>query len=105
MLLGSVQLLKNQPDQAVQSFQTAIEQQPRNAVGYQALADFYIRNKKLSEAQKAVDAGLQVNPDNFTLRLSLAGILELKRDYEAAVPNMEVAETRLWLDDCGQQSG
>ena len=61
----------------------------RNAVGYQALADFYIRNKKLSEAQKAVDAGLQVNPDNFTLRLSLAGILELKRDYEAAIAEYE----------------
>ena len=89
VLLGSVQLLKNQPDQAVQSFQTAIEQQPRNAVGYQALADFYIRNKKLSEAQKAVDAGLQVNPDNFTLRLALAGILELKGDYEAAIAEYE----------------
>ena len=89
VLLGSVQLLKNQPDQAVQSFQTAIEQQPRNAVGYQALADFYIRNKKLSEAQKAVDTGLQVNPDNVTLRLALAGILELKGDYEAAIAEYE----------------
>ena len=43
VLLGSVQLLKNAPDQAVQSFRTAIERQPKDMVGYNALANFYIR--------------------------------------------------------------
>ena len=89
VLLGSVQLQKNQPDQAVQSFQAAIERQPKDAAGYQALANFYIRNKKVGEAEKVIRTGLEAQPNNFALRLALAGILELKGDYEAAITGYE----------------
>ena len=42
VLLGSVRLANNAPDQAVKSFMTAIEKQPKDIIGYRALADLYV---------------------------------------------------------------
>jgi Tfp pilus assembly protein PilF len=53
--------------------------------GYMALAQFYIRNKKLDEAEKTARAALKEKPNNFEIQMTLAGILELKDDYEAAI--------------------
>ena len=73
--------MKNLPDQAVQSFRTAIERQPKDMVGYKALVDFYLRNKKLDEAEKVIRAGLQEQPDSLPLHLAYAGVLEQKGNY------------------------
>jgi tetratricopeptide (TPR) repeat protein len=89
VMLGSVQLLKNQPDLAVQSFKTAIAQQPKYAPAYLALANLYIREKNIDEAEKIVRAGLQQQGDDFSLRQALAGALELKGDHEAAIAEYE----------------
>ena len=72
VMLGSIQLLKNAPDQALKSFRAAIEQQPKNVNGYRALADFYVREKNNDEAIKIIRAGLQQQPDSFTLHMALA---------------------------------
>src|SRR5262249_37864053 len=90
VLLGSVQLLKKAPEQALQSFRTAVERQPKEMVGYKALADFYIGNKNLTEAEKITRAGLQQQPDSPDMHLTLAGILEQKGDYEAAIAEYEI---------------
>jgi tetratricopeptide (TPR) repeat protein len=89
VLLGSVQLLKKAPDQAAQSFRTAIERQPKDVIGYKALAEFYIRSGDLTEAEKVTRAGLQQQPESSDLHLTLAGILEQKGDYEAAIAEYE----------------
>jgi tetratricopeptide (TPR) repeat protein len=89
VLLGSIQLLKNAPDQALKSFRAAIEQQPKNIEGYRALADFYLTQKDNDEALKIIGAGLKEQPDSFALRLALAGIFEVKGDYEAAIAELE----------------
>ena len=46
---------RNRPSRA---FETAIERQPKNMAGYQALADFYVREKNNDEALKVIRAGL-----------------------------------------------
>jgi len=89
VLLGSVQLLKNAPDQAIQSFRTAIERKPNDSIGYKALADLYVGMKNPEEGEKVIRAGLKELPANFTLRLTLAGIHEQKGDYEAAIVEYE----------------
>jgi tetratricopeptide (TPR) repeat protein len=89
VLLGSVQLLKNAPDQAELSFKTAIERQPKDIVGYRALADFYVRNKKLDEAEKVIRTGLQQQPDSSVMHLTLAAVLEQKGDYDGAIAEYE----------------
>ena len=89
VMLGAVQLQKNEPDQAVQSFRTAIERQPKDVAGYNALANFYVGNKNLVEAERVIRAGLNEQPDSFTLRLTYAGVLEQKADYDAAIAEYE----------------
>ena len=57
--------------------------------GYQALADFYVREKNNDEALKVIRAALDQQPDSFAMHLTLAGVLELKGDYEAAIAEYE----------------
>jgi predicted Zn-dependent protease len=87
--MGSTQLLRNAPAEALKSFKTAIERQPKKIVGYRALADFYVRQKQTDEALKVIKAGLQMQPDSSALRIVLAGALELKGDYEGAIAEYE----------------
>ena len=89
MMLGSVQLLKDAPIEALKSFRAAVEKQPKDANGYQALADFYVREKNNDEAVKIIRAGLKEQPDSFALHMVLGGVLERMGDYEAAIAEYE----------------
>jgi cellulose synthase operon protein C len=89
VLLGSIQLAQNAPELGLKSFRTAIERQPQEMAGYRALANFYVREKNNDEALKVIRSGLEQQPDSFALRLMLAGVLELKGDYEAAITEYE----------------
>jgi tetratricopeptide (TPR) repeat protein len=57
--------------------------------GYQALAQFYVRQKRIDEAERIIRTGLNEKPDDPGMQLSLAGVLELKGDYEAAIAQYE----------------
>src|SRR5262245_1584657 len=89
VLLGSTQLVRNAPDQALTSFKHAIEQQPKSEVGYTALANLYIRQSNQAGALKVGPNGPREQPASFSLRLALAGLGELKGDYEAAISEYE----------------
>jgi tetratricopeptide (TPR) repeat protein len=90
VLLGSVQLANKLPDQARQSLLKAIEKQPRKAIGYRALSDFYVLQKNDAEALKVARAGLKEQADSSSLHLTLAGILERTGDYDAAISEYEI---------------
>src|SRR5262245_45558187 len=90
ILKASVQQQKNAPKEALQSFQAAIQLQPKQAAGYLALSSFYLREKNIDEAEKVVRTGLAQQPDNFALHQTLAVALERKGDYEAAIAEYEV---------------
>jgi tetratricopeptide (TPR) repeat protein len=89
VLLGSIQLAKNAQEEALNSFRTAIERQPKNMAGYRALAQFYLRQRNDEDALKVTRAGLEQQPDSFAMHLLLAGVLDLKGDYEAAIAECE----------------
>jgi len=89
ILLGSVQLSKNDTVDAAKSFETAVQQQPNKDVGYKALADFYTRQNKIDDAIKTIQAGLAKQPKSFALQLTLAGLLENKKEYEPAIAQYE----------------
>jgi tetratricopeptide (TPR) repeat protein len=89
ILLGSIQLAKNAPAEALKSLRTAIERQPKNTAGYEALANFHLREKNNAEALKVIRAGLEQQPESFALHLALAGVLVLQGDYEAAITEYE----------------
>jgi tetratricopeptide (TPR) repeat protein len=89
ILLGSIKLASNQPDEAYKDFSTAIAADPKDINGYRALANFYLSKQNINEAQNTIRAGLNQQPDNTTLHLMLAGTLELKGDFEAAIAEYE----------------
>lgn len=89
VLMGSISLAKNDLKQAESNFKEAIQKQPKDVIGYRALADLYMHERKTDDALKTVRAGLEVQPKNFALRLTMAGILELKGEYEAAISEYE----------------
>jgi tetratricopeptide (TPR) repeat protein len=89
VLLGSIQLGNNASQEALKSFQAAIERQPKKTAAYQALANLHLREKNTEEALRVVHAGLDQQPNSFGLRLTLAGILEIKKDYESAIREYE----------------
>lgn len=89
VLLGSLQLMQNRPEEASKSFNAAIKDQPNNAVGYRALSDLHLRQGRGDDALAIIQAGLKQQPDNGTLRLALASVLEFKKDYEAAIAEYE----------------
>ena len=89
VLLGSIQLANNAPEQAIGNFMAAIEKQPKNIVRYRALADFYLNRNNDDEALKAIRAGLRELPDNDFLHIALAVIFERIEDYEAAISEYE----------------
>jgi tetratricopeptide (TPR) repeat protein len=89
VLKGSLQLAKGDQTQAVSEYQAAIKEQPKNAIGYKALSDLYTRQKRYDDAIKVLRAGLEADSQNFTLQLTLAGIQEIKGDYEAAISEYE----------------
>jgi cellulose synthase operon protein C len=89
VLLGSIQLTSGAPDQALKSFTAAVKAQPKDIVGYQALADFYLGQNHYDEAAKVVRAGIQLQPDVIALHMILASVLERNGDYEAAISEYE----------------
>jgi tetratricopeptide (TPR) repeat protein len=91
VLLGSLQLASNEPDQALTSYRTAIDAQPNNSLGYRALSEYYMRAKKFAEAEDVIKAGLQKQPDSGGLHLALGGCLEQTGDYEGAIAEYQRA--------------
>lgn len=89
VLMGSIDVIKNDQAAAEKSFKEAIKEQPKDAVGYRALAGLYARQKKVDEAIGTIRTGLQQDPKNFALRLTLAGFLEVKGDFEGAIADYE----------------
>jgi tetratricopeptide (TPR) repeat protein len=89
VLMGAIQLRENAPNQALKSFEAAVQKQPKDIVGYRALADFYVRQGSDDEAIKVIRTGLREQSDNSVLRLHLAGILERKGDYDGAISEYE----------------
>jgi tetratricopeptide (TPR) repeat protein len=89
VLLGSIQLAGDEIDRATGSFLAALRAQPKEDVGYRALADLYRRQKNYDESVRILRQGIEEQPDSAALQITLANVLEQKGDYEAAISQYE----------------
>jgi tetratricopeptide (TPR) repeat protein len=89
VLRGLTKLVLNAPDLAVQSFKEAIDKQPKNPVGYGALADYYTQRHDYDTAITTLKEGLRQQPGSFALQLAYAGLLEKKGEFDAAISEYE----------------
>jgi cellulose synthase operon protein C len=70
---------------ARESLQTAIDQNPSNAVAYQSLLSVHLAAKNVDEASRVVERGLKAIPTDFGLKMSRASILERQGKPEDAI--------------------
>ncbi len=89
VLLGALKLSKGNSSGAQSEFENAIRTKPKNPAGYRALANLYLRQSKPDDAIAILRKGLKVEPNSFPLGLTLAGILEVKKDYNGAIAEYE----------------
>ena len=89
VLFGQTQSAKGKTDEAQKSFKAAITLQPKEEVGYSALSGMYAAQKKYSEANDVIQAGLKERPDSLDLRLTSAQLLIRKGDIDAALAAYE----------------
>lgn len=85
VLMGTIHVEKKAFAEARKSFETAIDRQPKNTIGYRALADLLLRQNKPEEATVIVQKALNERADSGILRLQLASALEAKGDFDAAI--------------------
>jgi cellulose synthase operon protein C len=88
-LLGQTLAARGKGDDAKNSFQAAIAQQPKDEAGYHALAGYYLAQRNYDEADKVIQAGLKQRPDSANLRLSAANLLIGRGNNDAAIPAYE----------------
>jgi cellulose synthase operon protein C len=89
VLIGQTRLAQNKPSEAQQSFKIAIAKQPKDPAGYNALSEFYARQKNFDAAIDALQTGLRELPGDLNFRMSLAGLLILKGDQTGAIAQYE----------------
>jgi len=88
LLKSQVQLLAKDVTGAIQSMQQAIRLQPDSPAGYRHLADVYLRDNQLQQAEATVQQGLKKNPRDINL-LFLQGEIHDLNDLDKAVMDYE----------------
>jgi cellulose synthase operon protein C len=89
VLLGQTQAAAGKVPEAQSSFKAAIAQNPKDEGAYNALSNFYIRQKNFAEAGNTIQAALKEHPDSLNLRLAWAGLLISKGDNDGAIAAYE----------------
>ncbi len=85
LILGQLYFTEGNTQKANQVFAEAIQAQPNNPIGYQELAAAQQQANQNEEAEKTINQGLLVAPNDFKLKLSKAGIFESAGRYEDAI--------------------
>ena len=85
LLMGSVQAAKNDVDGAIVSYKKVISQLPKDAAGYNALLELYLKRKNYDQASMILRQALQEQPDNLSFKLAFAAVLIEMGDNDGAI--------------------
>ena len=88
--LGELYLAANQPQLAVEQFESAVKQSP-SLSNQMALATAYIKNNQEELAAPILEKSLAANPNDYDVQMALGRIWRDKRDYRKAVDRFYVA--------------
>ena len=88
-VLGSVQAMDDQTDEAEATFHGILERTPDAERVWIALYRLHLSQKDEAKADMVLEKALEVLPDNINLGLVHAGALELKGDFDGAIKAYE----------------
>jgi predicted Zn-dependent protease len=89
LLLGSVYEAANRWGEAEAAFKSVVTADAKNAMAYTALAELYNKNSRLADAERILRDGLARTNNDPSLKLALAGILDVSGQHEAAIAQYE----------------
>lgn len=89
LMLGQLYSSTNDHANAIQVFKGIVAAQPKNPAGYQQLAVAQQRANQSADAEKTVNEGLVAIPNDFGLKLTLAGIYENSKRIDEAIKTYE----------------
>jgi tetratricopeptide (TPR) repeat protein len=105
VLTGQTMAALHRDDDAERSLKSAIELKPKDPIGYTALYDLYMRQKKFDAAEAVIQSGLREIPGNVNFRLALGSLDIQKGDHDGAIaiyeallkdqPNLAIATNNL----------
>lgn len=75
----------DKPEEAVRTYQTLLEENPKDEAVWRELYTSLTRANRLPEAEQALDQALAVFPDSGTLQWMKASLLEKRGDIDAAI--------------------
>jgi tetratricopeptide (TPR) repeat protein len=82
---GQAYMRLQEPEQAVQSYEQAVELFPNTPTAYSLLADAYTAMDALPQARAALEKAVAAAPRNVELHLELGALLLQMRDEQAAI--------------------
>lgn len=85
LLLGQLSALTGNKEQAAEAFQAVIEKAPKSTAGYLNMANLRVADKRFADAEIVIGQGLVAIPNDFGLRVTRAGILELEGKIDEAI--------------------
>jgi tetratricopeptide (TPR) repeat protein len=92
-LIGQTQLALDQTDEAEQSFLRGIQEEPANAQTYNELGQLYLDiRQNAAQAQTVLEQGLEQDPDNPEIIITLARTYIKTGDLDEAEQLLEEAE-------------
>lgn len=85
LMLGQLYASAGMSQNAIQTFNGLIQTNPNMIVAYQRLALEQVNTKFKVEAEKTIEQGLKIAPNNFDLMLTQASIYEASAKYDNAI--------------------
>ena len=89
ILRGQLYLSQGKREQAISAYQEVIKNNPKNAASYYHLAVTHIRGKKYEAARVVLNKGLSIAPEDFSIRMTLAGLYEKMGQVDNAIKAYE----------------
>ncbi len=81
--------IEDKRPEAVDSYEKAINSDPKNMIGYRTFASFHMADKNFDGATAILDRGLAVENESVILTLMKAGILEMQQKTDEAISAYE----------------
>ena len=85
LMLGQLYSTSGASEKAIQTFNDVIRLNPKFVVAYQRLAATQFNSKFKVEAEKTIDQGLKIAPNDFGLNITQANLFEVTGKFDSAI--------------------
>ncbi len=90
LILGQLYASSGKTQNAIQTFKEVIQSKPNIIITYQRLAIAQVNDNLKADAEKTINQGLKIAPNDFGLRITQASIFEATGQFDYAIKVYEI---------------